>query len=59
MSDELRKHTLNLFKGDVERLQEMFPDLGAGAVIRRLVRSFIQKSEAEANARPEIKDIEL
>ena len=44
--EDLTKHTLNLFPGDYAKLQELYPDLGAGPVIRRLVRDFINKVEA-------------
>lgn len=37
----LQKHTLNLFPGDYEELRALYPDTGAGAVIRRLVRHYI------------------
>lgn len=40
---ELQKHTLNLFAGDYEELQSMYPDVGAGPIIRRLVRDFLAK----------------
>lgn len=45
MSEELQKHTLNLFAGDYRKLQELYPDVGAGVVIRRIVRKFIEKLE--------------
>lgn len=44
--EDLTKHTLNLFPGDYSRLQELYPDIGAGPVIRRLVRDFLDKIEA-------------
>lgn len=45
-SDELQKHTLNLFAGDYERLQLLYPDVGAGPVIRKIVRKFVEQCEA-------------
>ena len=45
-SEELQKHTLNLFSGDYERVQQFYPDVGAGPVIRRVIRSFIEQIEA-------------
>lgn len=53
---DLQKHTLNLFSGDYARLQELYPDIGAGPVIRRLIRQFIQQAEqpGESPAAPEI-----
>ena len=43
---ELQKHTLNLFPGDYERLQALFPEVGAGPIIRSIIRNFVEKSEA-------------
>lgn len=42
----VRKHTLNLFEGDYEKLQSIYPDLGAGFIIRRLVSKHISQIEA-------------
>lgn len=47
MDEDLQKHTLNLFAGDYEKLKEFYPDTGAGAIIRRLVRKFIQNIEKQ------------
>lgn len=44
---ELAKHTLNLFPGDYAKLQTFYPDIGAATIIRRLVRQFIERIEAE------------
>ena len=44
--EELTKHTLNLFLGDYEKLRELYPDVGAGAIIRRIVRRYIEQVEA-------------
>lgn len=41
------KHTLNLYEGDYEILQQSFPRLGAAAVIRDIIRKFIEKNELE------------
>lgn len=49
-SSDLHKHTLNLFEGDYAKLQDMFPDMGAGAVIRRIVRTFINRVEEKGVA---------
>jgi hypothetical protein len=46
-SDDLQKHTLNLFEGDYEKLQSYYPDVGAGPIIRRVVRSFLEQIEKE------------
>lgn len=41
-TEELQKHTLNLFEGDFERLQNHYPDVGASFIIRRLVRAHVK-----------------
>jgi hypothetical protein len=54
----LQKHTMNLFEGDYEKLQQYYPDTGAGAVVRRLVRAYLEQIEARGgsiNAEVEIK----
>lgn len=44
--ENLQKHTLNLFAGDYAKLQANYPDTGAGAIIRRIVRKFVERLEA-------------
>jgi hypothetical protein len=46
----LQKHTLNLFSGDYERLQLLYPDVGAGPIIRRILRWYIGRVEATGQA---------
>lgn len=56
--EELTKHTLNLFAGDYEELRSFYPDVGAGAVIRRIVRKYIEQIKAQGgsiDAKVEIK----
>lgn len=43
----ITKHTLNLFEGDYQRLQELYPKLGAGRAIREVVRSYLRRLESE------------
>lgn len=45
MKDELEKVTLNLRKGDTERLRELYPNLAYAYVIREIVSKFIEKQE--------------
>lgn len=59
MKDEgLTKHTLNLYEGDYEELRTLYPDVGAGAVIRRIVRAYLSQVKAgggaDLNAKVEI-----
>lgn len=44
----LRKHTLNLYDGDLEELAVLFPDLPKTEVVRELVRSTIDRHKAAA-----------
>ena len=45
MADEdLKMHSLYLFQGDYEKMQSLYPDLGAAIVIRNLVRDHIQRN---------------
>lgn len=50
----IKKYTVNLFLGDLETLQELFPRAGASRVIRNLVRKFINdcRTRAEQKAEP-------
>lgn len=57
-NQELSKHTLNLYLGDYEKLRSFYPDVGAGAVIRRIVRRYIEQIEVNGgsiDAKVEIK----
>jgi hypothetical protein len=54
----IHKHTLNLYEGDYEILQQSFPKLGAAAVIRDIIRKFIEKNELEVVASPTFPTIE-
>jgi len=46
-SEDLQKHTLNLYAGDYEKIQFFYPDIGASVVIRKMLRSYIAKIEAQ------------
>lgn len=47
---DLRKHTLNLYEGDLDKLAALHPDLDKSVVVRELVRSHIERAEQEAPA---------
>jgi hypothetical protein len=57
MKGELQKHTLNLFPGDYEKLQDLYPDLGAAVIIRRIVKAYIEQIEksGDSDAKVDIK----
>jgi len=42
---ELTKHTLNLYAGQYEKLQELFPDIPASTMIRKILEDFIHRIE--------------
>lgn len=46
--EPLEKETINLFRGDFEKLQTLHPTMGAGKVIRLLVRAHLDKVQASA-----------
>lgn len=47
--EPMQKHTLNIFAGDFDRLQRMYPDVGAAAIIRRLIRRHLEDTEPKAD----------
>lgn len=58
-NEELQRHTLNLYSGDYARLQELYPDIGAGAVIRRVMRQFLERVETSAALPDNLPEIKL
>ncbi len=54
MREDLQKHTMYFFAGDYEKVQELFPDHGAGPVIRSVIRRFIEQCEAGTAAIPNV-----
>lgn len=48
----LSKHTLFLFEGDYQRLNDLFPDVKAAKVIRHLIRDLIARTDGPT---PDIK----
>lgn len=60
--EPLARHSIKLFSGDFETLQDLHPRLGAGKVVRELVRSHILKAKeavAQKKATVDIGAIEL
>jgi len=55
---DLQRHALNLRAGDYAKLQDLYPEIGAAAVIRQIVHDFIARLEAN-DTRPASPDIEL
>lgn len=46
---DFQKHTLHLFSGDYARLQDAYPDVGAAAIIRKLVHTHLDKINPPVN----------
>lgn len=44
---DLQKHTLHLYAGDYERLGQLFPDVPAALVLRKIVRAHIESVEGK------------
>ena len=42
---DLTKHSVWLYRGDLQALAGRFPSLGASVVIRRLIRNYLKKLE--------------
>lgn len=41
--EPLHKHTLLIYEGDYLRLQNLYPEVGAAAIIRELIRAHLSK----------------
>lgn len=39
----LHKHTLLLFEGDYQALQDLYPEVGAAVIVRNLIRAHLKK----------------
>lgn len=55
---DLQKHTLNLHRGDMEKLRQLFPKSEPTVIIRELVRSCIVHAEGEPAELPPM-DVKL
>lgn len=53
----LQKHTLNLYKGDAERLAALAPEIPWQTVLREIVHKFIEDNEV--NKRPKNLKLEI
>lgn len=56
-SEPIHKHTLNLFEGDYEKIQNLYPNIGAGKIIRHIVRDFIKKLDDGSELKTQIGEI--
>lgn len=59
-SEPLQKHTLLLYAGDFDKLGDLFPSITASVMVRKVIRAYIQKIEAQAaNAAPVVEDVRV
>jgi hypothetical protein len=42
-NEPLQKHTLFLFEGDYQRIQELYPEVGGAVIIRQIIRNHLNK----------------
>lgn len=47
MNSELQKHTLNLYRGDFQRLGELYPELSAASALRLIIRKHIEQQDEQ------------
>ena len=59
MKGELQKHTLNLFPGDYAKLQDLYSDIGAATIIRRVIHAFIEQIEKTGDKGPHGIEIDI
>jgi len=57
----IQKHTLNLYKGDYEKLQALYSTrIGAAKIIRDVIHAHIRKIEEDAAQRlPFVEDLDV
>lgn len=54
----LQKHTLNLYRGELDDLAALFPDIPKSVVVRYLVHDTIERHAAAA-PKAEVKNVEV
>lgn len=40
---DLHKHTLHLYEGDYAKLQSLHPETGAAAIVREIIRAYLNR----------------
>lgn len=58
-TEELKKHTLNLRDGDMERLAELFPRFHPSVMVRRIVSKFVDHSHNVEEQKIASDDLEI
>lgn len=57
--EDLQKHTLNFYAGDIEKLARLYPEVGASVVVRRLIRKHLQDMANKLSPLPTINSEEI
>lgn len=52
--EPLHKVTMNLFPGDYARVQALYPEVGAGPIIRQVLRAWLDKIESGDAQAPKV-----
>lgn len=55
-TEELKKHTLNLRDGDMEKLTALFPSVQSSVMVRKIISRFIDKQMAVREEQVQLRD---
>ncbi len=58
-SSKLKKHTVNLFEGDLERLEDLYPNVDKGVALRQILRAHIKQIDARVQRVPLDLEVDL
>ena len=58
-NEELTRHSLFLFAGDFDKLKELYPDVGAAFMVRRIIRQYILKIESKVEGETPETEIDI
>lgn len=58
MKSLITKHTLFLREGDFARLREVYPNIGAGPIVRKIVSRFVDNLDSAGLSPEDLKALE-
>lgn len=58
-SEELVKHSLYLKKDEMERLRDIYPEVGAAAIVRTLINKHLREVEAKVDENAPVNTIDV
>lgn len=58
-SEDLIKHSLYLKKEDMNRLRDIYPEVGAAAIVRTLINKHLREIETKVDARVPVNTIDI